>query len=79
MDEEIDWSLTTHAGNRRRQLAESYALPFRARVAALERSAAVAAFFDSRRAARGLPTRPAHPSDLPMDARPGAPDALPGR
>lgn len=53
-DDAIDWSLCTFEGNRRRQHQEYLALPFRAKLEALEELERIAALFrrttdDSRR------------------------------
>jgi hypothetical protein len=57
MTDRIDWQLTTHEGNRRRQHQQFRALSFREKLALIEQSGAVAEYFAARRAARGLPTR----------------------
>lgn len=43
--DEIDWSVTTWEGNRRRQHQEYYALPFRRKLELLEEGEAVARMF----------------------------------
>ena len=52
---EVDWTLCTFAGNRLRQHQAYLALPFRAKLAAIEEMGAVAEWFALRRLARGLP------------------------
>ena len=52
MPDDIDWSVTTFEGNRRRQHEEFLALPLREKLERLEQMAAVAEFFASRRAMR---------------------------
>jgi len=51
MPDEIDWSVTTYQGNRRRQHEEFRALPFREKLRRIEQSGEVAGFFASQRAA----------------------------
>ncbi len=46
---EVDWSVTTFEGNRRRQQKEFCALTFREKLAALKDFDEVAAFIASRR------------------------------
>jgi hypothetical protein len=53
MTEEIDWSLTTYAGNRRRQHADFHALSFREKLRRIEQMEAVADYFSARRPAQG--------------------------
>ncbi len=57
MADEIDWSLTTYAGNRRRQHAEFRALSFREKLMRIEQMEAVAQYFAARRAAANNPAR----------------------
>lgn len=57
MLDEIDWSVTTFEGNRRRLHREFHALTFRQKLEIIEQLGEVAAFFAERRRARGLPTR----------------------
>lgn len=52
MPEEVDWGLTTHDGNRRRQHLEFLALSLREKLTRIEELGEVAAFFEARRAAR---------------------------
>ena len=52
MPEDIDWTLTTFDGNRRRQHREFRALPLREKLLRIEEMGEVAAFFGARRAAR---------------------------
>lgn len=52
MPESIDWTVTTYAGNRRRQHEAFRALSFREKVSRLEEMGEVAAYFESRRLAR---------------------------
>ena len=49
MPDDIDWTLTTWEGNRRRQHAEFRALPFREKLIILEQMAEVTAFFAQQR------------------------------
>ena len=46
--DEIDWQVTTFAGNRRRQHQEFRALSFREKLAAIEDLGEVGAFFAAR-------------------------------
>ncbi|MCC7293931.1 MAG: hypothetical protein IT449_17870 [Phycisphaerales bacterium] len=57
MPDDIDWSLTTFEGNRRRQHEEFFALPLRAKLQRIEQMGAVAEFFASRRARREAQSR----------------------
>jgi len=52
MPDEIDWSATTHDGNRRRQHEEFRARSFREKLEALEASGELVKFFASRLAKR---------------------------
>lgn len=52
MPDKIDWSLTTHEGNRRRQHEEFRARPFREKLEAIEASGELVKFFAARRAKR---------------------------
>lgn len=58
-----DWDASSWAGNRRRQHREFRALPFREKVAVIERLGEVADFFAERRRLRGLPRSPRRGSD----------------
>lgn len=52
MSEEIDWSLTTFEGNRRRQHEEFLAMPLREKLLIIEQMEEVAELLADRRAAR---------------------------
>ena len=49
MPDEVDWSVTTFEGNRRRQHEEFRALSFREKLMRIEQMSAVVEFFLSRR------------------------------
>ena len=53
LPDDIDWSLTTFEGNRRRQHEEFRALSFREKLAALEDMDEVVAFFGGRKNVEG--------------------------
>lgn len=53
LPDDIDWSLTTFEGNRRRQHQEFRALTFREKLAALEDMAEIVALFAGRKTAGG--------------------------
>ena len=57
--DEIDWRVTTFAGNRRKQNKEFHTLPFREKLAAQEAVGGVGAFFASRRTENCDPVRQA--------------------
>ena len=61
MADDIDWRLTTHTGNRRRQHEEFRALPFREKLAVIEQLGIIAEYFASRRTARGSLKRGSRP------------------
>ncbi len=64
MPDNIDWTLATHDGNRRRQHEEFRALSFRDKLMRIEELGEVVAYFESRRiarAARVVNERPASP------------------
>ncbi len=67
MPDDIDWSVTTFEGNRRRQHKEFLALPLREKLERLEQMAEVAEFFASRRAIR-------EEGNKRQAAEPGEPD-----
>lgn len=52
MTDPIDWSQTTHEGNRRRQHLEFLALPLREKILRIEQMCEVAAAMKRRRAER---------------------------
>jgi hypothetical protein len=55
MHEQVDWSLATWEGNRRRQHQDFLALSFREKLRIIEQLGEVADAFAERRRARGLP------------------------
>lgn len=63
-DEDIDWSLCTFEGSRRRQHQDYRALPFRAKLEALEEMARLALLLTASRRARGLPVHTASGKNL---------------
>jgi hypothetical protein len=63
MPDDVDWTVATWEGSRRRQHQEFLALPFREKLAVMEELSDLAAFFTERRKARGLPVSgPGSPS-----------------
>lgn len=69
MAEEIDWSLTTFEGNRRRQHEEFLALPLREKLRIIEQMEEVTEYFAARRAAREAATRESTPPRTSGDSR----------
>ena len=56
MPDEIDWTLTTWKGNRRRQHAECRALPLRETLAVIEQMGEVMEFLERQRKRQGSST-----------------------
>ena len=69
MPEEVDWSVTSFDGNRRRQFEEFAALPFREKLDRIEQMGRLVERFGAERPG-GLP--PTGPSPSSNDTEPGA-------